>query len=120
MLRLRKHIGGPMPTPIKILSLVVILLTSTLAVGQDSFSFWFRQKMEKSERYMFANISPQDLRGVVLASPSRANPDYYYHWIRDAALVMKVVVQRYGHIVLEIEKRSKYEQAIQDYVAFSK
>ncbi|KAL4947229.1 Six-hairpin glycosidase-like protein [Aspergillus filifer] len=30
--------------------------------------------------------------GVVIASPSTENPDYYYTWTRDAALTMKVLV----------------------------
>lgn len=33
--------------------------------------------------------------GVVIASPSRANPDYYYHWTRDAALTMATIHRQY-------------------------
>lgn len=42
--------------------------------------------------FLLANISPVDgIKGTVIASPSRENPDYYYHWVRDAALVMSTV-----------------------------
>lgn len=42
--------------------------------------------------FLLANLNPVDgIRGTVIASPSRENPDYYYHWVRDAALVMSVV-----------------------------
>lgn len=29
--------------------------------------------------------------GAVVASPSRSDPDYFYHWARDAALTMKAI-----------------------------
>ena len=33
---------------------------------------------------IFANISPPDAhRGIVVASPSHAGPDYYFHWTRE-------------------------------------
>ncbi|ERS97853.1 hypothetical protein HMPREF1624_06024 [Sporothrix schenckii ATCC 58251] len=31
--------------------------------------------------------------GIVIASPSTSNPDYYYTWSRDAALVMKTLIE---------------------------
>ena len=37
---------------------------------------------------VLANVEPS---GAVLASPSRSDPNYYYHWSRDAALTMKVL-----------------------------
>ncbi|KAK4216172.1 Six-hairpin glycosidase-like protein [Rhypophila decipiens] len=33
--------------------------------------------------------------GVVVASPSKSNPDYWYTWTRDAALVFKLVVDTF-------------------------
>lgn len=33
--------------------------------------------------------------GFVIASPSRSDPDYFYHWTRDAALVFKSLVDRF-------------------------
>jgi glucoamylase len=34
--------------------------------------------------------------GCIIASPSKSNPDYYYHWIRDSALTMRVIVNEYS------------------------
>lgn len=46
-----------------------------------------------SLQYLLENIEPADtVKGTVVASPSRANPDYFYHWVRDAALVMNTVL----------------------------
>ncbi|KAI0541639.1 glycoside hydrolase family 15 protein [Xylaria digitata] len=35
--------------------------------------------------------------GLVIASPSKAEPDYFYTWTRDAALVLKAIVERFSH-----------------------
>ena len=33
---------------------------------------------------LLANISPNDsLKGIVVASPSRDAPNYYFHWVRE-------------------------------------
>ncbi|KAI8614500.1 Six-hairpin glycosidase-like protein [Chytriomyces sp. MP71] len=33
--------------------------------------------------------------GAIAASPSTANPNYFYHWVRDGALTMKAIVELY-------------------------
>ncbi|KAF3916431.1 Glucoamylase [Orbilia brochopaga] len=49
-----------------------------------------------SRKRMFDNISPEGaVKGLVTAAQSRADPDYWYHWVRDAALTMDVVVSLY-------------------------
>ncbi|KAJ2988569.1 hypothetical protein NUW58_g3899 [Xylaria curta] len=35
--------------------------------------------------------------GLVVASPSKAEPDYWFTWTRDAALVLKAVYERFAH-----------------------
>ncbi|GAM40713.1 glucoamylase GlaA [Talaromyces pinophilus] len=41
--------------------------------------------------------------GVVIASPSTSNPDYYYTWTRDSALTLKVLIDlfRNGNLSLQ-------------------
>lgn len=34
-----------------------------------------------------------------MASPSQSNPNYFYHWVRDAAISMKVLLDTYGEEV---------------------
>ncbi|SPO38785.1 related to Glucoamylase precursor [Pseudozyma flocculosa] len=41
-----------------------------------------------------SNQVPGVPAGTVIAAPSTANPNYFYAWIRDAALTMKVVVSQ--------------------------
>lgn len=33
--------------------------------------------------------------GLIIASPSKKDPDYFYHWVRDSAITMKVIVNEY-------------------------
>jgi len=42
-------------------------------------------------QYFFNNIDMGG-SGAILASPSTHDPDYYYHWMRDAAISMNVVL----------------------------
>jgi glucoamylase len=77
---------------------------------------WIKTQRKLSEERLLQNISPPDaVRGTVIASPSRSNPDYYFHWTRDAALVMNTVV--------ELHKTSPtseiYLSKIEDYVELS-
>ncbi|WP_127716158.1 glycoside hydrolase family 15 protein [Halobacteriovorax sp. HLS] len=66
------------------------------------------------------NISPSDtVRGVVVASPSKHNPNYYYHWVRDAALVMDVVNSLYNREQDPIKKEI-YKNTLMDFTRFSK
>ena len=50
---------------------------------------WLSYQEGKSWQLMQKNINPKGtLDGTVVASLSKHNPNYFYHWIRDAALVM--------------------------------
>ncbi|CAH0021275.1 unnamed protein product [Clonostachys rhizophaga] len=50
---------------------------------------------------VLANIGPDGSKaqgvsaGLVVASPSRSNPDYWYTWTRDSALTFKALVERF-------------------------
>ncbi|KAK7948327.1 Glucoamylase [Apiospora aurea] len=49
--------------------------------------------------------------GLVIASPSKSDPDYFYHWTRDAALVFKAVVDRFVN-----EYDADLQTLIQNYI----
>ncbi|WP_372655339.1 glycoside hydrolase family 15 protein [Halobacteriovorax sp.] len=92
-----------------LLSFILLQISTTQAVNVDSIT-----------RRLFANISPDGTtRGVVVASPSRENPNYFYHWIRDAALVMNVVNDLYIREQDPIKKNLLKEMMI-DFAVFSK
>ena len=46
-----------------------------------TFEQWLNHAEQNMLYGILANISPADGKpGAVVASPSRSNPDYYYHW----------------------------------------
>ena len=54
---------------------------------------WIVTQSAVSQSRMFANISaPGTARGSVIASPSNADPDYFYFWVRDGSLTMNTVL----------------------------
>ena len=77
------------------LALMTALVLSPLAMADStsaSFSAWMDSEATRSFQGLFANIEPTGTApGIVIASPQRAGPNYFYHWIRDAALTMDVV-----------------------------
>ncbi len=78
------------------------------------------KEAEVSLRYLLDNISPAGTaKGVVVASPSRANPDYYFHWIRDASLVMDTVVDLYRFSKRTSDKRL-YSSMLSDFLALTR
>ena len=78
---------------------LLVLLSPSLAFAGGKFRSmsledWISWEKGVAAQKMRANIEPAGThRGAVVASPQRENPDYYFHWIRDAALVMDVVLE---------------------------
>ncbi|KAI5286539.1 hypothetical protein KEM54_006695 [Ascosphaera aggregata] len=62
---------------------------------------WLEAGYEKALPSILDNIGSSGKKvngahdGIVVASPSKSNPDYFYTWTRDAALVMKVIVDEF-------------------------
>ncbi len=68
-----------------ILILLVTFITNSVMAQKITYS--------KSLNYLIQNIQPAGTaKGTIVASPSKANPDYWFHWVRDAALVMSAII----------------------------
>jgi glucoamylase len=93
---------------------------SLLALGAPaSLSEWIRREEQIATERMLLNISPQDAAsGTVIASPSDSNPDYRYHWTRDASLVMDQV----GHLYAQADKKERPHllRKLRDFVLLSR
>ncbi|KAH9859843.1 hypothetical protein IAQ61_011625 [Plenodomus lingam] len=67
---------------------------------QASLETFIKSQTEISINGVLANIGPDGAKapgvpaGILIASPSRTNPDYFYTWTRDAALTYKALVER--------------------------
>lgn len=75
----------------------------------------------RRERLAFGQVVVP-ARGSVLASPVIADwnpePDYFFHWVRDAAIVMRTVAELAARSVDEA-KRRRWTRHFQNHVAFS-
>jgi glucoamylase len=96
-----------------------VKLTSARNQTMLSASVWLQQEAKIAEAKLKQNISPQGTApGVVIASPQTQNPNYYRHWIRDAALVMDVVLQLWAQNPTGA-RGAFWNQRLEDYLAFS-
>jgi glucoamylase len=89
------------------------------AVAQGSIDSWVDFESRVATSQVIASFSsPDAARGAVFASPSRDNPPYFRHWVRDGALVMNTALD-----LLERGPASEREhlmRALLDYVQFSR
>ena len=75
----------------KLLIALMMLVVSVSALSsRQNLDHWYESQKKSSLVYLLDNISRPDTPvGFVVASPSKFKPNYYYHWVRDAALVMR-------------------------------
>ena len=72
--------------------LAALLLFPTLALAMPSRNAQFYDSL----KVVIDNSTKSDVRpGMVVASPSRSNPDYYYDWVRDTALTYRALIDYY-------------------------
>lgn len=69
--------------------LTLLLLFSLSPLFASPFS---TQESQLFKQFFIDNLMPS---GAMVASPSKHYPDYYYHWVRDAAIAMNLVVTWY-------------------------
>ncbi|KAF2968955.1 hypothetical protein GQX73_g4591 [Xylaria multiplex] len=88
---------------------------SNLPRGNSLDAFIAKQRA-LSLQNVLNNIGPDGSRvpgagaGVIVASPSTVNPDYFYTWTRDAALTMKTIVDEF------ILGNKKLQSYIEDFI----
>lgn len=74
------------------------------AITRANFTEWVDEQCELSFERLLHNVADTGLdgsrlveegvvEGVVIASPSKSAPDYFYQWVRDAAITMHTVVK---------------------------
>jgi len=77
-------------------SLLLIVFSPIMTAQQIGARAWLEQQTTFYVERLLDNISPRDgLPGAVIAAKSRSNPDYYYHWVRDAGIAIDALLQIY-------------------------
>jgi glucoamylase len=84
----------------------------------ETLDQWVPSERATAARKMLGAIGRN---GAVVASPDESTPNqnYYFHWIRDGALTMNVVVTLYEHAP-DAEDRAEYFELLKNYAAFSR
>lgn len=86
----------------------------------ENHALKLESQASKCAEYLLKNISPAGAAvGAIVASPSKSNPDYFYHWVRDAALVSRVFVRLWSTLP-EGQVKQKYMDEIKAILAFSR
>jgi glucoamylase len=95
---------------------IFLLLCSFSIVAFGNLETYLFEQHKISHSKLLNSISPEGtVKGVVIASPSKVDPPYFYHWVRDAALVMEIPIANYARAKTEKEKEY-YFQIIGDYI----
>lgn len=85
---------------IPILSLWFLSTEEDPSKEEASFEEWLSLQKNQSFHYVLQNIGgiltvldPKEVApGVVIASPLRSHPNYFYNWIRDSALTIRSLI----------------------------
>lgn len=81
---------------------------------------WIPQQEKIALKNLLRNIAPPGTApGAVIASPSKENPNYWFHWVRDAALVMDLVVDQYA-LSSSADQKAYYLNLLWNYADFSR
>lgn len=82
----------------------------------DDLDTFVEKQRAISVQGVLNNIGPDGSKasgagaGVIIASPSTENPDYFYTWSRDASLTMKMVIDEF------LLGETKFESYIEDFI----
>ncbi|KAI8142072.1 glucoamylase [Fennellomyces sp. T-0311] len=84
------------------------------APADSEIGSWIEEQTSYSETALVANINPEgSVTGFIAASPSKSEPDYFYAWTRDSALVIRSVLHMYS-----TSPSDDTAGLLQDYVTF--
>lgn len=93
---------------------VVLLCGFPWLAHAQSVDPWLQTEQAVARDKLVTNILNN---GAVIASPSRDDPNYYFHWVRDGALTMDTVVTLYMQSQTPVE-RSRYFSRLQTHLDF--
>lgn len=80
---------------------------------------WLHRECGRATTYLLRNVSPPGAKpGAIIASPSRSNPDYYFHWVRDSAIAIRAILYLY-ETSRDPEARRGYLETLMHFVDFS-
>jgi glucoamylase len=100
---------------IALLAVAFVVLTRVPRLPAVDLEQWLQTEKTTATQKLLANVLSN---GAVIASPSMDNPNYYFHWVRDAALTMDVITSLYTQSTDTLE-REHYSALLMAYLDFS-
>ncbi|MGZ3657625.1 MAG: glycoside hydrolase family 15 protein, partial [Bdellovibrionota bacterium] len=95
-----------------------VLVAASARAETPSFNDWVQAESRISTERMLRNIAPPGAApGIVVASPSRQAPNYYFHWTRDSSLVMREVAELFAGA--QGAEKAALLSRLQDFVALA-
>jgi glucoamylase len=92
-----------------------LLLLVAQRSSADGLEKWLQTEQAVATNKLVGNVLSN---GAVIASPSRQDPDYFYHWVRDGALTMDVVATLYAQSK-DSAAQGRYDSLLRAYLDFS-
>ncbi len=105
-----------------------ISMGSMAAVHAETLPEWIARQESNSWSHLLENISPQmpkhpgdppPVPGIVVAALQAKDPDYYFHWVRDSALVMNTVAEAFA-LQRPYTSRATFDQQFNDFLRLSR
>ena len=102
--------------------IIVLTLFTCFARYSNAFEFTstaaIDEQANRSLTYLLRNLKSTEVKpGAIMASPSKTHPNYFYHWVRDAALTMRVPLLGYQYANSQPDK-NYYEETLWNWVTF--
>ena len=102
----------------RFLSLFMLFSCSGAALaGNARLDGKIQTMLQRSLPRLACNLS-NGVPGSIIASPQTNNPNYYFHWIRDSALVAHALGRLLPYLK-QTASESRIREFIEDYTAFS-
>jgi glucoamylase len=107
---------------------IFLLPWRAAGAGTDPLSGWIAQQEVSSWQHLLENISPRlpkhpgeppPVPGIVVAALQIKDPDYYFHWVRDSALVMHTVAEAF-ELQRPYTSRALFERQFDDFLKLSR
>jgi glucoamylase len=102
-------------TLFKLLCFVLLAPFLVSSAKADGLETWLASEKNTATSKLLANVLSN---GAVIASPSQNNPNYYYHWVRDGALTMDVVLSLYLNST-DAQIKQQHWNRLMAYLTFS-
>lgn len=89
-----------------------------------NFEDWISEQSDRSFSYILENIGgissvldrKQVLPGVVIASPLKVDPDYFYTWTRDSALTVRTLIYHMNDYFRDDALVARLRKVVEDYI----